>query len=378
MEEKIIAEIEKENEIEGIIDLEPLKGAQGYSAYEIYLKNLSDGETPTSEQEWLDNLSKANYYKCFSKRIFHQKNDEPLEFIPIDVTSYNSTCLLEVFVNGFKLNGAGVDSDYLIITNEEFNDVFLKNHLDTTKTYIQLKLPLNSNGVENTVDLYIYKTVVATNNDYDLLKGEKGLNGKDGLGVPAGGTAGQVLAKKSDTDNDTEWVEQTGKGGAGIAIGGEEPTDTDVKIWFPNDTVGTEASEVVNSMDGDETDASPSVHAVKEYVNKYIVKSGSNSNGNYIKFSDGTMICHKHIAGTGGSVNAWGSLYFRDVQAGNWAMDFKTILNVQCTNATNQYWASVSNASETSCGTVRLIRPDSNAVEYHIHLFAIGTWEVSE
>lgn len=164
-----------------------------------------------------------------------------------------------------------------------------------------------------------------------------------------------------------------------IVIGGTEPPkDEDAKIWFPGNVVNTKASEVVNSMDGDETDLAPSVHSVKEYINKYIVKSGSNSNGNYIKFSDGTMICHKHIAGTGGSVNAWGSLYFRDVQAGNWAMDFKTILNVQCTNATNQYWASVSNASETSCGTVRLIRPDSNAVEYHIHLFAIGTWEVSE
>ena len=31
----------------------------------------------------------------------------------------------------------------------------------------------------------------------------------EGLGVPMGGTTGQVLAKKSDTDHDTEWVDQT-------------------------------------------------------------------------------------------------------------------------------------------------------------------------
>lgn len=32
--------------------------------------------------------------------------------------------------------------------------------------------------------------------------------------IPAGGTTGQVLTKKSDTDNDVEWTNQTGQGGA--------------------------------------------------------------------------------------------------------------------------------------------------------------------
>jgi len=38
------------------------------------------------------------------------------------------------------------------------------------------------------------------------VQGEQGEPGVDGLGVPAGGTTGQVLAKKTDNDNDTEWV----------------------------------------------------------------------------------------------------------------------------------------------------------------------------
>ena len=37
--------------------------------------------------------------------------------------------------------------------------------------------------------------------------------GEDGVGVPAGGTTGQVLAKASGTDYDTEWVNQSGGGG---------------------------------------------------------------------------------------------------------------------------------------------------------------------
>ena len=46
-------------------------------------------------------------------------------------------------------------------------------------------------------------------------KGDTGADGAPGVGVPAGGTTGQILAKVSDTDYDTEWVDQTG-GGSGI------------------------------------------------------------------------------------------------------------------------------------------------------------------
>lgn len=37
--------------------------------------------------------------------------------------------------------------------------------------------------------------------------GRDGRDGKNGVGVPSGGTAGQVLAKKSDDDYDTEWID---------------------------------------------------------------------------------------------------------------------------------------------------------------------------
>ena len=40
----------------------------------------------------------------------------------------------------------------------------------------------------------------------------------DGVGVPLGGSEGQVLAKASDNDFDTEWVNQTGGGGGGGAV----------------------------------------------------------------------------------------------------------------------------------------------------------------
>jgi hypothetical protein len=45
--------------------------------------------------------------------------------------------------------------------------------------------------------------------------GADGAPGLDGLGVPPGGSAGQILAKISNTDNDTHWINQLPGGGGG-------------------------------------------------------------------------------------------------------------------------------------------------------------------
>jgi hypothetical protein len=43
--------------------------------------------------------------------------------------------------------------------------------------------------------------------------GPTGASGADGVGVPAGGTTGQILSKASSTDHDTEWVDAPSGGG---------------------------------------------------------------------------------------------------------------------------------------------------------------------
>jgi hypothetical protein len=42
------------------------------------------------------------------------------------------------------------------------------------------------------------------------------LKGDPGVGIPNGGTTGQVLSKNSDANLDTKWIDQTG-GGGGIS-----------------------------------------------------------------------------------------------------------------------------------------------------------------
>lgn len=66
-------------------------------------------------------------------------------------------------------------------------------------------------------------------------KGDKGDKGQDGIGVPSGGLAGQVLKKKSDSNYDTEWGEvgnvNSVNGKTGDVVLSAEDVDA-----LPNDT----------------------------------------------------------------------------------------------------------------------------------------------
>lgn len=105
-----------------------------------------------------------------------------------------------------------------------------------------------------------------------------------------------------------------------------------------------------------------------------VIESGSNENGNYIKFSDGTMICHKTKQGIS-NLSSWGTLFYEDINCGTWAMPFSELLNIQCTNNNLQFWCSIDNDSKNSCGTARLMRPDSNNQSYNLEILGIGKWK---
>lgn len=51
-----------------------------------------------------------------------------------------------------------------------------------------------------------------------------GGNGTSGVGIPAGGASGYILAKASSDDYDTEWIENTGGGGGGAGSAGTSGT----------------------------------------------------------------------------------------------------------------------------------------------------------
>lgn len=67
--------------------------------------------------------------------------------------------------------------------------------------------------------------------------GATGPKGEDGLGVPAGGTTGQILAKASNADNDTEWIDAPSGGGAIFPISNVSALSTLYPIAIINNPI---------------------------------------------------------------------------------------------------------------------------------------------
>lgn len=108
-------------------------------------------------------------------------------------------------------------------------------------------------------------------------------------------------------------------------------------------------------------------------------ESGSNANGNYIKFNDGTLICTKHVSGTTTCNTSWGSLYETPIiDLGSFAMNF---IAIPCVSMTPRMGAGVihegvRNTSTSSFGTTWLARTSSaDAIDYGIDCIAIGRWK---
>jgi hypothetical protein len=123
---------------------------------------------------------------------------------------------------------------------------------------------------------------------------------------------------------------------------------------------------------------------IKFKVTDYVIESGSNSNGNYIKYADGTMICMREI--NLNSVNiqtAWGSLFqYMNTTFYNYAQEFIEPPALQLTaKATNNvgFWlgdyGNDSTQTKSGFSGICLLRPTKNIANAVIFVTAIGKWK---
>ena len=119
------------------------------------------------------------------------------------------------------------------------------------------------------------------------------------------------------------------------------------------------------------------------YING-IVESGSNTNGSWTKWADGTMIINKTVLGTANITNAWGSLYVSaEINLGDFPVAFiemPTIVVSPQTQTGTQYMLAGQGGSgygtETNAGNVALVRPNSRTgVAYRLEVIAKGKWK---
>ena len=164
--------------------------------------------------------------------------DEDATYHKFDLVSYDGDSYIFV---------SDTDAVGVPVTNGDYWQLYTSGGLNieigTTET-----LPAGSNAV-------VTNTGTSTDAvlNFGIPKGEQGeqgpagqdgtdgRDGTDGVGVPSGGTTGQVLKKKSNTDYDTEWGsdESVPSGGTtGQVL--KKKSNTDYDTEWANDSAGME------------------------------------------------------------------------------------------------------------------------------------------
>ena len=122
--------------------------------------------------------NKMYFYKESMQEITTSIENE--NNFPITMQNYNKdNCITQINVNGIR------NTAYTI---NELNEVVFNTPIKVIGTKIQI---------------FILKAIVSDSIDLNTLKGDKGDKGE---GIPIGGTTGQVLSKKSNTNYDYEWT----------------------------------------------------------------------------------------------------------------------------------------------------------------------------
>lgn len=112
-----------------------------------------------------------------------------------------------------------------------------------------------------------------------------------------------------------------------------------------------------------------------------IIESGSNSNGSWVKFSDGTMMCRGIVTTGDVTFTAWGSLYQYEVPSVSFPSSFIDVPHIDFTsnNPSTEYnyclEAGTYQTTKSETGIMRVVRPLATTGRIQIKWTAIGKWK---
>ena len=112
-----------------------------------------------------------------------------------------------------------------------------------------------------------------------------------------------------------------------------------------------------------------------------VVESGSNANGSWIKFSDGTMICTKKVTGQAKITSTWGNLYDtgdNPLDLGDWAIPFidVPIVSISFYGANGQWVEGFQTATtKEKVGKISIASATSKTANAFYNVIGIGKWK---
>ena len=108
---------------------------------------------------------------------------------------------------------------------------------------------------------------------------------------------------------------------------------------------------------------------------KVIEESGSNENGRFVKYADGTMQCYQSISDLGGVNNGSGAIFRSDIFTWTYPASFivSPVVNVE-TTLTNR-WASITSFPGISNVSFIYFSTSANDTLTTAFLIALGRWK---
>ena len=157
-----------------------------------------------------------------------------------------------------------------------------------------------------------------------------------------------------------------------VIISNSEPTSTGNKIWIDTGEVGSAVSEITN-----EYSTSTGLGYSANYINNNvgIVESGSNTNGNYIKFADGTMICYAILSFNLEITNQYEGVYYANTGSITFPQEFIStpVINIMLRGIAGGGYSFYNVLTSEFSGFVWKIQ--SKTSEFSLLYQAIGRWK---
>lgn len=156
---------------------------------------------------------------------------------------------------------------------------------------------------------------------------------------------------------------------------------TEEKTKLSGIETGANKTVINNTLTSTSTTQAASANMVKTLSDTIgeIIESGSNANGEYIKFSNGKMICTKMITLQVNCNNSWGVLYENSDGAnlGSWSQTFTNLdfVNIIKLGGRGSWIQTHNNPTVSSIGEVYITSATSWNSDVQFSCLGIGSWK---
>lgn len=270
-----------------------------------------------------------------------------------------------------KLNAVITQTNTQTENIEKLEEAFttLKNYVDNYFNNLDVQTEIN-NKLDEMATSGELEAIIASYLNTQAVRGFSTLNDlKNATGLITGAIC--------QTSGKTTYKDGLGSLYRIRNITNEDIVDNDKLVAITSD-VSLVAEKITNNVRTTKTTSDTETYSCN-YING-IIESGSNENGNWIKYIDGTMICTISKDVSFATYSQDGTIYYYDINNINFPQSFTQLNSLNAsfisTKAGKFSWLGIYNATTSSITRIRLFNYyNANDNAGYINIIAIGKWK---